>query len=83
MYYMNVKSGGLKTSTFSNVANTEILFILHKCPKFKVNISSPSYYVWGTWVIVQIFDFRFLADLQFWGLENLKNTKLAWCPGVR
>ena len=46
--------------------------------------SSPSsYYVWGTLVIVQIFDFRFLTDLHVLGLENPKNIKLAWRPGVR
>ena len=40
--------------------------------------SSPSYYVWGTLVIVQIFDFRFLADLHVLGvLENPKNTKIS------
>ena len=44
--------------------------------------SSPSYYVWGTLVVMQIFDFRFLADLHVYGLENPKNTKLTWCPGV-
>ena len=34
------------------------LFLLFLC----LLISSPSYYVWGTLVSVQIFDFRFLAD---------------------
>ena len=36
--------------------------------------NSPSYYVWGTLVIVQIFDFRFLSDL---GSGESKSTKLA------
>ena len=47
------------------------------------NFSFPLYYVRGALVIAQIFDFRFLADLHVLGLENQKNKKLAWDPGVR
>ena len=45
--------------------------------------SSPSYNLWGNLVNMQIFDFRFLANLHVLGLENPKNTKLAWYAGVR
>ena len=36
--------------------------------------SSPSYYVWGTLIIVQIFVFRFFADLHV--LESAESKKL-------
>ena len=44
--------------------------------------SFPSDYVWGTLVIVQIFDLGFLTDLHNLGSGESKNTKLALCPGV-
>ena len=40
-------------------------------------ISSPSYYVWGTLVIEQIFNFRFLADLHVLGSEESKICKIS------
>ena len=53
-------------------------------PSMNGTFSSPSYCVWGTSVTVQIFNFRFLADLQALGAWRIrKNTKLAGCPGVR
>ena len=35
-------------------------------------ISSPSYYVWRTLVVMQILDFRFLADLNVLGFGESK-----------
>ena len=43
--------------------------------------SSPSYYAWGTLVIVQIFDFRFLADLHVLGSEESKKRKISMVSG--
>ena len=37
--------------------------------------SSPSYYVWRTLVIVQIFDFQFLVDLHVSGSGESKKHK--------
>ena len=73
-------------STLPNIVllcsqNTSIFSNLQYCISFF--FSSPSYYVWGTLVIAQIFDFRFLRIYTSWGLVNPNNTKLAWCPGVR
>ena len=42
---------------------------------------SPSYYVWGTLVIMQISDFRFLADLQVLGSGESKKQKVNIMPG--
>ena len=44
-------------------------------------ISFPSYYVWGTLVIVQIFDFRFLADLHILGSGESKKHKISMVSG--
>ena len=45
--------------------------------------SSPSYYVWGTLVIVLILGFRFLVDLHVWGSGEFKKHKISMDPGVR
>ena len=50
----------------------------------KTNVSpfsSPLYYVWGTLVIMQIFDFRFL-DLHVLGSGKSKNQKISMMSGV-
>ena len=56
--------------------NNKILFS-YICLHF----SSPSYYVWGALVIVQIFDFRFLADLHVWGSGESKKHKISMVSG--
>ena len=43
--------------------------------------SSPSYYVWGTLIIVQIFDFRFLADLRVLESGESKKHKTSMVSG--
>ena len=53
-------------------------FLMQECI-----FSSPSYYVWGTLVIMQIFDFRFWWIYAFWGSGESKKHKIRWCPGVR
>ena len=45
--------------------------------------SSPSYYVWGTLVIVQIFDFRCLTDWHVLGSGESKKYKISMVSGVR
>ena len=35
------------------------------------------------WKLCKFSTFGFWRICTFWGLENPKNTKLAWCPGVR
>ena len=44
-------------------------------------ISSPSYYVWGTLVIVQNFDVRFLANLHVLGSGDSKKHKISMVSG--
>ena len=48
---------------------------------FEIFFSSPSYYVRGTLVIVQIFDFRFLADLHVLGSGESKKHKISMVSG--
>ena len=43
--------------------------------------SSPSYYVWVTLVIVQIFDFRFMGDLLVLGSGESKKHKISMVSG--
>ena len=43
--------------------------------------SSPSYYVWRTLVIMQIFDFRLLAELRVLGSEEYKKHKISMVSG--
>ena len=49
----------------------------------KVIFSSLSYYVWETLVIVQTFDFRFLADLHVFGSKESKKHKVSMMSGCR
>ena len=46
----------------------------------KLVFSSPSYYEWGALVIVQIFDFQFLADLHILESEKSKKHKISLVP---
>ena len=43
--------------------------------------NSTSYYAWGTLVIMQIFDFRFLADLHVLGSRESKKHKISMLSG--
>ena len=51
------------------------MYIIH------LNISSLSYYVWGTLVIEQIFDIRFLTDLHVLGSGVSKKHKISMVSG--
>ena len=60
--------------------------IVKKIGKFVVEVpyvSSPLYYVWGTLVIVQTFDFRFLTDLHTLGSGESKKYKISMVSGAR
>ena len=70
---------GLKNSKKSVWSNLSIFFSSQEF-KLVVDISlfsSTSYYVWGTLVIVQIFDFWFLADLHVLGSGESKQHKIS------
>ena len=47
----------------------------------KLIFSSPSYYVWGTMIIAQIFDFRFLVDIHVLGFGESKKHKISNVSG--
>ena len=78
-------------SRSSNVFEVEVELILYLASilqfyfssfQFCVNlVSSSSYSVWGTLVIVQIFDCRFLADLHVLGSLESKKHKISMMSG--
>ena len=51
--------------------------------QFLIDFSFPSCYVWGTLVIVQISNIRFLANLRVWGSGKSKKHKISIGAGVR
>ena len=51
---------------------TQSMLLFANTYKIKYFFSSPSYYAWGTLVIVQISDFRLLVDLHVLGSAELK-----------
>ena len=59
----------------------QIIFPWYFRKFLKQIVSSPSYYVWGTLVSVQIFDFRFLADLHVLGSGESKKYKISMMSG--
>ena len=81
LYYTNLWHLILNVSKIVFISNSISGYAeLESIPK-----ASPSYYAQGTLAIVQIFHFRFLADLHVLGSEESPppKKKLAWCPGVR
>ena len=65
--------------TFQKTAYTNFHVEKSLCKVFFFLFSYPSYYVWGTLVIVQIFDFRFLMVLDIWGNKEFEKSQTWNC----
>ena len=73
LYFLVVKSNYHWTSVY-------IILQLQVVQKYR-DFNFPSYYVWGTLAIVQIFDFRFLVDLHVLGSGESKKHKNSMVSG--
>ena len=77
LYYTNLWHLILNVSKIVFISNSISGYAeLESIPK-----ASPSYYAQGTLAIVQIFHFRFLADLHVLGSEESRKHKISIVPG--
>ena len=71
----------LKIQHYSKIA-AKVSCLIRKMVKYgSKHISSPSYYVRGTFVNVKILDIRLLADLHVLGSRDSKKHKISMVSG--